>query len=59
MGYLGVIKIKTNQNRRIHFQILNICLKQFKTKIVQVTFLTFGIDDIHQNHEMIENHIFI
>ena len=26
---------------------------------VQVTFLTFGMDDIHQNHEMIENHIFI
>ena len=27
--------------------------------IIQVTFLTFGMDDIHQNHEMIENHIFI
>ena len=33
--------------------------KNTKLLILQVTFLTFGTEDIHQIHEIIEYHIFI
>ena len=33
--------------------------KEVGSAFLQVTFLTFGTEDIHQNHEIIEYHIFI
>ena len=43
--------LKTTDQRNI--------FKQFQLRKVQVTFLTFGTEDIHQIHEIIEYHIFI